>query len=535
MKRHRNLVRPKAPVTRRPRKALRVSALVGIASLVFGVAVPAGSAPLPAEGTLANATAEIIGSGGGFGEFVDAGDLTGDGIADLVVGAPAESGRVYVFEGGKNLAGTLSIDAKSTTFEGAGADNAGIGGAVGDIDGDGNEDLLVTGPGIDGDSNGSGGAYVFYGPLEEARVDHPALEPDATLRGELAFDKVGLYESEIGDVDADGYPDIIIGAPERNGELAPSANDEWAGSVYIVYGDGTRLTGDVRLADAVELSGRPGVDRFLGRHMALGEIDGEDGRDLVVCGEAALALNGRCYVLYGGGRKTDGPIETAADASITGTKPGDVVCCAGVVDLDANGLDDIVILGWGSDGLTGSSAIFYSDRSDEGGPLTGAHLTIEADATIRGNGIGDVAGFNVSAGDLDADGIADLVVNAQCEENDAPPCDPLFTDWTATSGALYVFYGTANERLAGDLLMSDGDVRIESEHAGDGVGYSFAATGDVTGDGVDDLIIGAPGGCDDTEFQDRACTATPGVAYVVAGGCEDAHKVDHDKPKHCWK
>ena len=80
--------------------------------------------------------------------------------------------------------------------------------------------------------------------------------------------------------------------------------------------------------------------------------------------------------------------------------------------------------------------------------------------------------------------------------------------------------------------MSGGNVRIASEHPGDSAGYWFEARGDVTGDDVDDLVIGAPAGCDDPDFQDGACTVTHGAAYIVAGGCLDSHMHGRDRSKH---
>ena len=539
-------------MTNHPGKALTMSVLVGIANVVLGIAVPARSAPLPAEGTLADATATIIGGGGEFGHFVDnGGDLTGDGIADLVVGAPREgieeAGRVYVFEGGPELAGSLSAADSYASFEGEPcecqpeepwdwADSAGTGGVIEDIDGDGNADLIVTASGMDGAEASSGGAYIFYGPLEERTPEEPMLEPDASLHGASALDGLGLYELEIGDVNGDDHPDIVIG-----GGAGPR---QWTGSVYIIYGTGDKLGDEVHLEhepkqvvgleepDIVELWGTPGVDLFLGRHTAIGELDGNAGRDLVLCAEGGLALRGHCYILYGGAREQTGPIPLASDASIIGS-PQDGVCCAAAADHDADGLDDIVIGAYIADDVTGYNAIFYSDA---GRSLTGDHFTTEADATIWGKGPGDVLGFYASAGDLNADGVTDIVVTAFCENND-PTCEgaPLNSTWSDGKGALYVFYGNAGTRLQGSMPVVVGDVRIASEHPGDSAGFWFEAGGDVTGDGIDDLVIGAPSGCEDSDYQEGGCTSKPGATYVVAGGCLDPHKANHGKPKHCWK
>ena len=389
-------------------RKVRAVLLAGAVSIFQGIA-SAGSVPQQQERDLANATAAIIGNGGRFGSFVDnGGDLTGDGIADLVVGAwrdAGDAGRVYVFEGGPTLLGTLGVDDAFATFEGKPpctsglrcelggdlADNAGVGGVVADVDGDSHSDLLVTGGGIEGDEVTSGGAYIFYGPLEEGTEDQPMLEPDAKLLGESTGDEVGLFEVEVGLVDDDPYPDVVIGAGSRAG----TGFGGGTGSVYIVYGDGSRLSGDVRLFDAVELTGTPGVDAAFGRHMGIGELDGNNGRDLVLCGELALAASGRCYILYGGPRHQTGPIEDVYDASITGIQPGDLLCCATLADHDANGLHDVIVGSYGSGGMTGYNAIFYSDYGAEN-RLSGEVSTTDADATIRGQEFDDQAGWYAS-------------------------------------------------------------------------------------------------------------------------------------------
>lgn len=111
----------------------------------------------------------------------------------------------------------------------------------------------------------------------------------------------------------------------------------------------------------------------------------------------------------------------------------------------------------------------------------------------------------------------DIVVIVFCEDND-PTCKgaPTNSTWSDGKGALYVFYGTAGERLPRTLLVSENDVRIASEHPGDSAGFWFEARGDVTGDGIDDLVIGAPSGCDDPAYQENgACTkSAPGETYL---------------------
>jgi hypothetical protein len=157
------------------------------------------------------------------------GDLDNDGFSDVVAGAPyhdpelLDAGAVYVSSGP-----ALGEDMNQPTakLEGrAEGDHAGISVAVlGDIDGDGYDDLAVGAPGSDTAGEDAGEAYVVFGPV----LGQLSLETaDIRFIGQSAFDFAGQSVSSAGDFDDDGLLDVVIGAPFHDG-LAPSS-----GAAYV--------------------------------------------------------------------------------------------------------------------------------------------------------------------------------------------------------------------------------------------------------------------------------------------------------------
>ncbi len=138
--------------------------------------------------------------------------------------------------------------------------------------------------------------------------------------------------------------------------------------------------------------------------------------------------------------------------------------------------------------------------SDQGFPAT-IDLATDADLIIQGAAADDCSGSSVSgAGDVNGDGIDDLIIGA-------PGADPNGRD---AAGASYVVFGTDQGFPATIDLASDADLIIQGAAAYDYSGCSVSGAGDVNGDGIDDLIIGAPGA--DPNGRDYA-----GASYVVFG------------------
>jgi hypothetical protein len=156
-------------------------------------------------------------------------DVTGDGRPDLLVGNPwtdSQRGEIYLFSGGfSGLAGMGDVVA---TFDGAaGGDEAGKALLGEDLDGDGIEDLLIGAPYVDIGSGSEGSVYVLFGPVSTDK--DLAADADSIWSGASSLDHTGAFLSTAGDVDADGYRDILIGSRHPTG----GTNDD---SAWLVCG-----------------------------------------------------------------------------------------------------------------------------------------------------------------------------------------------------------------------------------------------------------------------------------------------------------
>ncbi len=339
------------------------------------------------------------------------GDTNGDGVDDVIAGAPEDAGRVVVIEGPwTTLLAMGYVDVELTPI---GSDDAlGTSVAGGDLDGDGLSDLIVGAPEADAGATDSGAVYVVYGGATGV-VD--LAYADGVFGGTTSFTAIGSAVASVGDVDGDGLGDLFVGAPSDRtaGTLA--------GAAYLVLGPATgTLT-------------------------------------------AAATFTG----------------ETAYD------RAGSAIAAAG--DTDADGLSDLIVGARYHDGGGADAGAAWLVR----GPVSGARSLSTADAVVYGEDPGDQAGVSVAGvGDFDHDGFDDWAVGA----------------WAAGAGytgAAYVLYGPG----PWDTDLSAADLHL-SGSADAAAGTCLAgrpAGGDLTGDGVDDLIVGGP------------AAATGGAAWLLPG------------------
>jgi uncharacterized protein (TIGR03382 family) len=444
----------------------------------------------PALSTATKITASDGAAGDQFGISVSgAGDVNSDGYDDVVVGASlddgADSGSAYVYYGSATGI-DLATEDKLNASDGEVSDYYGrsVSGA-GDLNGDGYGDVVVGANGDDDNGESSGSVYVYYGSATGIDANS---EEKLTASDGAASDVYGTGVASAGDVNGDGYDDLVVGA--CSGDGAGTAG----GAAYVYYGSASGI--DTASEDKVTASDRAAADYF-GRSVAgAGDIDGDGYADLVVGARGDDdngSDSGSAYVYYGSAAGIDLASEdklTASDGSVDDYYGRSV---SGAGDLDGDGYADLVVGAHSNDDNgagSGAAYVYY-------GSPTGIDGASEDKLIASDGATNDYFGWSMSgAGDLDGDGYDDLVVGAYKDD--------------ATAGdSAYVYFGSA----AGVDSDSEDKLTGADPTADDHFGISVSGAGDVDGDGYDDLVVGARG-------DDEGGSYT-GAAYVYEGGCRD--------------
>jgi hypothetical protein len=351
-----------------------------------------------------------------------------------------------------------------------------------DLNHDGIADL-VSGAPLDSSAGAEAGAvYVFFGSADPAHLgDHDTAHADVKIVGEHAGDNFGASVCT-GDVNGDHIDDLIVGA-----NLADQPNAVAAGVVYVFYGP---LAGGTTLSAAtanVKLTGESTVagDRF-GSAVDMGDIDGDGKAEVMVSaprhdtnpGAPNTVLDTGCvYVFHGANLESQGAAQ--AQMKFDGAAANDQLgTSVGCVDLNHDGIEDLVLGSPFADpmGVTlmpnaGAVYVMWGGAGLASEPVTAANVVFTGEAQ------GDEFGMSVAAGDVNGDGIDDLIVGA-----------PLNSYVDANVGRVYVFYGAGNIASKSAQLA---DVKISGLPTHNSFGTSVVA-GDVNGDGVADILIGAP-------------------------------------------
>ena len=389
-----------------------------------------------------------------------AGDVNGDGYDDIVVGAYQndgggnDAGKAYVYLGS---ASGISTTASWIVTGEAGDDYFGHSAAsVGDVNGDGYDDVIVGAHGSNDGGNDMGKAYVYLGSAAGL-----STTASWTVAGEVAYDYFGSFVASAGDVNGDGYDDAIVSAH--------GSND--IGKAYVYLGSAAGLSTTASWTVAGEVA----YDYFGKSVASAGDVNG-DGYDDVIAG--AYGSNeggndiGKAYVYFG----TASGLSTTASWTVTGEAAGDYfgksVASAG--DVNGDGHDDVVVGAHSNDGGGSNAGKAYVYLGSISGLSTTASWTAIGEASV------DHFGFSVaSAGDVNDDGYVDVIVGAYHNN-----------DGGAGAGKAYVYLGTASG------LSTTAQWTVVGDATHDYFGKSVASAGDVNGDGYDGVIVGASGNDD---------------------------------------
>lgn len=428
-----------------------------------------------------------------------AGDVNGDGYSDVIIGAPfwynsaggpIYLGKVYVFHG--NFSG-LGASPNWTAQGDQEGQHLGMSVApAGDINRDGVSDIVIGSP----DWNHSGGtflyldvgrAYVYHGHTSSGL----SATADWIRQGDVENDRFGYAVATAGDVNGDGYADVLIGEPNAD-SLGYTDN----GHAYVYYG------GPGGLGDSLATFVGPASGTKCGTAVATaGDVNGDNYADIILGMpevNVGFGNEGAARVFYGGA----GGIDTNVDWYRYGNEQngffGNSVATAG--DVNGDGYADIIVGMRGYDGTPPDVAVDQGRAFVWFGSATGLtagsvwdpmNADWKSELLSQNNAY---VGYSVgTAGDVNGDGYSDVLVGV-----------PYYSYSETQDGIAMLYLGGP-----GNLSQTAGWT-YQGEAADQNLGFAIAPAGDVNGDGFGDILIGAP-------YFDVGGNANVGKVYVFPG------------------
>ena len=475
----------------------------------------------------ANWTAESNQATANFGNSVStAGDVNGDGYSDVIVGAPAydngqtDEGRAFVYHGSATgLSPTANWTAESDQAD------ARFGNSVstaGDVNGDGYSDVIVGAYLYHNGQSQEGRAYVYHGSASGL-----STTANFTKAGTAGSDNLGSNVSSAGDVNGDGFSDVLISAPYFDG----GQTDE--GIVYL-FGGAVNGLNPIAFAS---IEGNQDSAFFGESASTAGDVNGDGYCDVIIGSpfyDNGQSNEGRAYIYFGSALTPYLTLNTSVESNQADANFGTSVSTAG--DVNGDGYSDVIV---GSDlydnGQTGEGKAFvyygsatgisinpnWTTESDQSSAQLGNAVSTAGDVNGDGysdilvgssyydngnsdegrvsvyfgsaNGLSTIAnwtgesdqnsgrlGFSLStAGDVNGDGFADILAGAV-----------LYNNGSSNEGGIFLWYGSATGPVANGT-PSNADWSAESDQAFAQLGWSVSTAGDVNGDGYSDIIAGA--------------------------------------------
>ena len=391
---------------------------------------------------------------------------------------------------------------------------------AGDVNGDGFDDFIIGAPEAEPNGSGSGESYVVFG----SDTDFDTVIELSSLDGSNGFvlngidtgDRSGTSVSDAGDVNGDGFDDLIIGAPTA------SRNGSSSGESYVVFGSDAGFDAVFELSSLDGNNGFVinGIDAYDGSGRSVsgaGDVNGDGIDDLIIGAPNAgpdRDFSGESYVVFGSDAGFDADFELSSlDGSngfvLNGIDKRDSsgYSVSGAGDVNGDGIDDLIISAlYGDEGFySGGSYVVFGSDAGFSAAIELSSLDGSNGFSLRGIDSFGPYGISVSgAGDINGDGFDDLIIGARATWSG--------DDVSLFGGKSYVVFGSdAGFGAAIELNRLDGSdgFVIKGLDEYDFLGGSVSSAGDINGDGFDDLIIG--------KYGTRRGMFYEGGSYAVLG------------------
>ncbi len=406
-----------------------------------------------------------------------AGDVNGDGYSDVLVSVynnvfgVSKDGKVQLFLGTGNGIGS----APAWTSDGKGGTNYGESiGSAGDVNGDGYFDVIVGAPRFSNGEENEGAVFVYYGSPSGLETN-----PSWIMEGNQANAFFGASVSTAGDVNKDGYADVVVGASfYDNGET----NE---GRVFVYLGSSSGLAKTPYFTAESDQ-----VNAYFGKSVSsAGDVNHDGFGDIVIGApgyDHGQTNEGRAYLYLG---TFSGMTQAAAwtgESNQADANFGNSVACAG--DLNGDGFSDVVV-----------GANRYDDKMSNVGKLyvymgSANGFSLYPDWTMTGSQIDGNLGISVNAaGDINGDGYGELIAGAYSNNVQ----DPI--------GNVFIYYGSRTGVTSNTIVLN------KERFPGVNLGLSVASAGDINGDGYADIMAGVS-----SSGQDYKLTLVKGSAKGLA-------------------
>ncbi|MFZ5946778.1 MAG: FG-GAP-like repeat-containing protein [Stygiobacter sp.] len=410
--------------------------------------------------TTTNWTAESNQAGAHFGNSVStAGDVNGDGYSDVIVGAryydngQTNEGSAFIYHGSSS---GLSTTSNWTAESNQGDANFGSSvSTAGDVNGDGYSDVIIGAYAYDNGQTDEGKAFVYHGSASGLNTTANWSAESNNVNAQF-----GWSVCTAGDVNGDGYSDVIVGAKQYN----PASGYE--GRAFVYQGSSTGLSTIVKwIGESFQANAEFGFSVS-----TAGDVNGDGYSDVIVGApyyDKGDADEGRVFVYHGTVSGLSGTASWTAESNQEIAKFGFSVSTAG--DVNGDGYSDVIVGAYAYDNGErdeGKAFVYYGSSS---GLSKTANWTAESNQDYAG------FGFSVStAGDVNGDGYSDVIVGAYRYDNGE-------TD----EGRAFVYHGSSSG------LSGTANWTAESNQANAWFGNSVSTAGDVNRDGYSDVIVGA--------------------------------------------